>query len=145
MFENPFLAYTANLIWDEVKPLLEKGAKLKYKEIHRLRIDVDAKIDKILTCETLEERTAEAKRLIERGYLFANDLLSIQQEIEKRDKDIQERDEQLAKQREEIKSLRDKLNTDKKETKNSNIWNERVLSARRKKRKNNIIIRYTAI
>ena len=31
---------TANLIWDEVKPLLEKGAKLKYKEIHRLRIDV---------------------------------------------------------------------------------------------------------
>ena len=139
------MAYTANLIWDEVKPLLEKGAKLKYKEIHRLRIDVDAKIDKILTCETLEERTAEAKRLIERGYLFANDLLSIQQEIEKRDKDIQERDEQLAKQREEIKSLRDKLNTDKKETKNSNIWNERVLSARRKKRKNNIIIRYTAI
>ena len=95
-------------IFHEVKPLLEKGAKLKYKEIHRLRIDVDAKIDKILTCETLEERTAEAKRLIERGYLFANDLSSIQKEIEKRDKDIQEGNEQLAKEREEIKGLRDK-------------------------------------
>lgn len=78
------MAYTANLIWDEVKPLLDRGAKLKYAEIHRLRIDVDANIDKILTCETLEERTNEAKRLSERGYIFANDLLKIQQEIEKR-------------------------------------------------------------
>ena len=135
LFENPFLAYTANLIWDEVKPLLEKGAKLKYKEIHRLRIDVDAKIDKILTCETLEERTAEAKRLIERGYLFANDLLSIQQEIEKRDKDIQERDEQLAKQREEIKSLRDKLNTDKKETKKLQYMERAGIISKKKKKK----------
>ena len=108
---------------------------MAYKEIHRLKIDVDAKIDKILTCETLEERTAEAKRLIERGYLFANDLLSIQQEIEKRDKDIQERDEQLAKQREEIKSLRDKLNTDKKETKKLQYMERAGIISKKKKKK----------
>lgn len=117
LFENPFLAYTANLIWDEVKPLLDKGARFKYKEIHRLRIDVDANIDRILTCDTLEERTAEAKRLSERGYFFANDLLSIQKEIERRDKDIKERDQQLLKQEEEITRLKELIDTSHKETK----------------------------
>lgn len=133
LFENPFLAYTANLIWDEVKPLLDKGAKLKYAEIHRLRIDVDANIDKILTCDTLEERTNEAKRLSERGYIFANDLLNIQQEIEKKDRDIQEKDTQLTKQQEEIlylkKLLEEKMKKEKKQQ-----YIERTLSSSKKKK-----------
>lgn len=134
LFENPFLAYTANLIWDEVKPLLDKGAKLKYAEIHRLRIDADANIDKILTCETLEERTSEAKRLSERGYFFANDLLKIQQEIEKKDRDIQEKDTQLTKQQEEILYLKNLLeDKTKKEKKQQYI--ERTLSSSKKKKK----------
>lgn len=133
LFENPFLAYTANLIWDEVKPLLDKGAKLKYAEIHRLRIDVDANIDKILTCDTLEERTNEAKRLSERGYIFANDLLNIQQEIEKKDRDIQEKDTQLAKQQEEILHLK-KLLEEKMKKEKKQQYIERTLSSSKKKK-----------
>lgn len=133
LFENPFLAYTANLIWEEVKPLLDKGANLKYVEIHRLRIDVDANIDKILTCETLEERANEAKRLSERGYFFANDLLKIQQEIEKKDKDIQEKDTLLIKQEEEILHLKKLLEAKTKEAK-KHQYLERILPSSKKKK-----------
>lgn len=90
LFENPFLTYTAELIWTEVEPLLRAGAQLKYVEIHRLRIDVDARIDNILTCETFEEKVSEANRLKERGYLFASDLVEAQKIIEDKDKQIAE-------------------------------------------------------
>lgn len=115
LFDNPFLTYTANLIWNEVEPLLNNGVHLKYVEIHKLRIDVDVNIDKILTCETLEERKIEAKRLQERGYFFANDLLAAEEELEKKNKDIQERESIISSQAEEIRRLEELLKQQTKE------------------------------
>lgn len=115
LFENPFLTYTANLIWDEVEPLLNNGVRLKYVEIHKLRLDVDVNIDKILTCETVEERITEAKRLNDRGYFFANDLLAAEEELGKKNKDIQERENIISTQAEEIKRLKDLLESATKE------------------------------
>ena len=105
LFENPFLTYTAELIWPQVKPLLEAGAQLKYKDIHRLRIDVDANIDSILTCETLKDKAAEAQRLTERGYMFANDLLSAQKAIEDKEAQILDKENVIASLKEQISRL----------------------------------------
>lgn len=105
LFENPFLTYTAELIWPQVKPLLEAGAQLKYKDIHRLRIDVDANIDSILTCETLKDKAAEAQRLTERGYMFANDLLSAQKAIEEKEAQILDKENVIASLKEQISRL----------------------------------------
>lgn len=108
LFENPFLTYTAELLWPQIKPLLEAGAQLKYKDIHRLRIDVDANIDKILTCETQKEKVVEAQRLTERGYIFANDLLTAQKAIEAKDIQISEQESLIAALNERISRLESK-------------------------------------
>ncbi len=92
LFENPFLAYTANEVWNEVEPLLEEGAHIKYVDLRKLRLDVDAHIDRILTCKTQEERFAEAQRQTERGYLFAQDLVEANQTITSQQSIIKEKD-----------------------------------------------------
>lgn len=106
LFENPFLTYTAELLWPQIEPLLKAGVELKYKDIHRLRIDVDANIDKILTCETLKEKAVEAQRLINRGYTFASDLLAAQKAIEERDDQILRQETLIASLSEQISRLK---------------------------------------
>ena len=113
LFENPFLTYTAELIWPQVEPLLHAGAQLKYKDIHRLRIDVDANIDKILTCETLKEKAIEAQRLTERGYMFANDLLSAQKAIEEKEIQISDQKNIITSLKEQISRLQKANNENK--------------------------------
>ena len=115
LFENPFLTYTAELIWNEVAPLLNEGIHLKHVEIHKLRIDVDANIDRILTCETLEERAKEAERLSKRGYFFANDLLEVREELNQKDWELQERDTVILSQHQEIERLKAELNSKEQE------------------------------
>ena len=136
LFENPFLTYTAELLWPQVKPLLEAGAQLKYKEIHRLRIDVDANIDRILTCETLKEKVVEAQRLTERGYTFANDLLTAQKTIEAKDVQISEQENLIAALNDKISRL-EKANRENKIRVIRNITTTKTKQkSKRKKQKN---------
>lgn len=134
LFENPFLTYTAELLWPQVKPLLEAGAQLKYKDIHRLRIDVDANIDKILTCETLKERAFEARRLTERGYMFANDLFVAQKTIDEKDNIISKQESLIASLNERISRL-EKAKKEIKVRTNRNMVHPK--KKQRSKRKNN--------
>lgn len=82
LFDNPFLVYAAKQIWDQVDPLLKAGAKLKYAVLNKLRLDVDTRIDAILTSKTKEERYEVAKDLEEKGYDFVKVILEAQQEAE---------------------------------------------------------------
>lgn len=82
LFDNPFLVYAAKQIWDQVDPLLKAGAKLKYAVLNKLRLDVDTRIDAILTSKTKEERYEVAKDLEEKGYDFVKVIVEAQQEAE---------------------------------------------------------------
>ena len=54
LFDNPFLVYVADSIWETVDPLLKEGAIIRHKGFEKLRYDVDKSFDKLLTAETTE-------------------------------------------------------------------------------------------
>ena len=73
LFDNPYLVYTANEVWDKVEPLLNDGHVIKYKDYDVLKFDVDLSFDEWLTCEDSEQRAALAKKYTERGLSFLSD------------------------------------------------------------------------
>lgn len=113
LFDNPFLTYTAELIWGQVQPLLEAGAQLQYADINRLRHDVDVHLNNILTCTTLSSKAQEADRLQQKGYLFAQDFVQMHQHIQsqselldQKDKLLQEKDKIIAQLRSQLQQSR---------------------------------------
>lgn len=59
LFDNPFLAYVADSMWNEIDSLLQEGAYIKHKGFDRLRADVDKSFDKLMTKDvSIEERHA---------------------------------------------------------------------------------------
>lgn len=102
LFDNPFLTYTANLIWDKVEPLLEAGAMIKHKDYRKLRHDFETDFDKLLTSENYEEKVAEANRLSEKGYLFT-------QEMTQANKSKEESDEENRRLKLELEETKRKL------------------------------------
>lgn len=100
LFENPFLVYTSEQVWNEIQPLLDAGVKIKGKDIDRLRLDVDVKFDKILT-GTMQEKVEESKRLTERGYSFPKEMADLAVENEEKSKKIEE----LEKEIEQLKTV----------------------------------------
>ena len=133
LFENPFLAITANEIWKEIDPLIKNGALLKYVELRKLRLDVDAHIDRILTCQTQEERNLEAKRQTERGYLFARDLVYANQTIADQGKQIEEQNSTIQSKDEEIAHLKELLEKKEREAKKTG-YQYRVVTKKQNKR-----------
>ena len=136
LFENPFLVITANEVWKEVEPLLKNGARLKYAELRKIRSDVDAHIDRILTCNTPEERVIEAKRQEERGYLFTRDLVNANQTIADQGKMIEEQSNTIQNKDEEIARLKSLLEKKEKEAKKSD-YQYRVITRKNKGGKKN--------
>ncbi|MBQ0089381.1 MAG: hypothetical protein KBT27_08615 [Prevotellaceae bacterium] len=55
LFDNPFLAYVADSVWDEIEPLIKNGAEIKYKGFNKLRCDVEKKFDKLMTADMPED------------------------------------------------------------------------------------------
>lgn len=132
MIWYPFLAITANEIWKEIDPLIKNGAQLKYVELRKLRLDVDAHIDRILTCQTPEERNLEAKRQTERGYLFARDLVNANQTIAEQGKQIEEQNSTIQSKDEEIAHLKELLEKKEKEAKKTG-YQYRVVTKKQNK------------
>lgn len=75
LFDNPFLTYVADSVWNEIDDLLKKGAVIKHKGFDRLRADVDKQFDNLLTKdiseavrnETLKEFNVFLPDMIEAG------------------------------------------------------------------------------
>lgn len=116
LFENPFLAFVADNIWSDVEPLLKAGAPLKYADIHRLRMDVDAEIDRILTCQTIDEKITEAKRLEKREYLFAKDLLALEEQRKQATDEVMLKNREIDEKNREIARLKEELEIQKRQT-----------------------------
>ena len=100
------MAVTAARLKTTIGKLLEAGVDIKYADVERLRLDVDVCIDRILTCNTVDDRLNEAKRLNKRGYFFANDLVEANLENEKKTLQLKEKEEEVVQLREQIERLK---------------------------------------
>lgn len=108
LFENPFLTFVAQEVWGEIKPLLDAGASIKHQDLERLRIDSDARIDRILTCNSQEEKIQEAKRLLERGYFLGNDIAKLAEEKKLAEDDSLKKDKEIERLKAELKRLKNR-------------------------------------
>ena len=105
LFENPFLAFTADNIWEQIQPVIEAGATIYYQDIQQLRARVDERFDKLLTCKDETEREIVSKEYSRKGYLFPKDIARLSSEKERLQNENQEKDKTIAKQQKKIEEL----------------------------------------
>lgn len=72
LFENPFLVYAAQKVWNDVEPILKEGSlTLKFADLNRLRLDANVNLHKMLTADTIEEREWYADEYANKDYEVA--------------------------------------------------------------------------
>ena len=97
LFDNPFLAYVADNIWNEIDPLLKEGACIKHKGFDRLRADVDKSFDKLIT----EDVSTEERHAMLRSYdIYLPDMVDV---AEKREQEQRLENEKMKKEVEDLK------------------------------------------
>lgn len=89
LFDNPFLAYTAELIWDQVDPLIQAGAQIGHSDLVQLRAKYDLQINEILT-EDMAKRQKLAEKYYKEGILFAKDWHDLFEEKQKVNEELTE-------------------------------------------------------
>ena len=82
LFENPFLTYLANSMWDDIQALLNKGVILRYKELRQLRSDVNRVVHRIITSSESEED--KKLQLRERKFIFVEDIEQLQEQVQEK-------------------------------------------------------------
>lgn len=107
LFDNPFLAYTAELIWDQVEPLIQAGAQIGHSDFVQLRAKYDLQINEILT-EDMAKRQKLAEKYCKEGILFAKDWLELFEEKQKVKEELKETKGELQK----LKQDKNKLEKD---------------------------------
>lgn len=86
LFDNPFLVYVADGIWETIDPLLKKGASIRFKGFDKLKVDVDKDFDKVLTAEISETERRDA--LTDYGVYFPDMVDQGKQREEEQQKEI---------------------------------------------------------
>ena len=112
LFDNPFLTYTAELIWDQVEPVIKAGAQIGYSDFIQLREKYDLHINDILT-EDMAERQKLAEKYHKEGLLFAKDwhelfndtekTKEILEDVKKHNSIIEQRNEKLENENAKLK------------------------------------------
>ena len=93
LFDNPFLAYTAELIWDQVDPLIQAGAQIGHSDFIQLRAKYDLQINEILTAD-MAKRQKLAEKYYKEGILFAKDWHDLFEEKEQTKVELKETKEE---------------------------------------------------
>ena len=133
LFENPFLAYTADKVRKEIKPLLENNLELKYADYIKLREDTDLKLNELITDDG-EDNDKKIADLSERGYLFAKENKEKTFEIARLNKSLIEKEKENITKDDKIRELESKL---KKQNKKSEYMMDNRI---RKKKRNGIFM-----
>lgn len=118
LFDNPFLTYTANLIWDKVEPLIKAGAVLKHSDYRVLRRKYETNFDKLLTSENYDEKVTEAKRLADQGFLFTQEIVEAnisKEQSDKENKQLKKELEETRRKLEKSEQKRKKVEYEKKQ------------------------------
>ena len=108
LFENPFLAYTAEKVKTEIKPLLDNNLDLKYADYIKLREDSDLQLNELITKDG-EANEKIIEDLSERGYLFAKENKEKTLEIARLNKSLIEKESDNIKKDDKIRELQSKL------------------------------------
>ena len=103
LFENPFLVYAADQIWERIQPLIDNGAPIYYADIQQLKVDVNIRFDDMLTGEGKGFDIEKLKEMDKSGLLFPAEMLRITAENERLRRESEEKDAALAQQKEELK------------------------------------------
>lgn len=112
LFDNPFLSFTAEKVWTQIKPVIDNNIQLKYADLERLRIDVDTSFDRLLTSKCPTEIAQECKLIGDKGYTFSEALAKVSSEILDRDKIIEMQQNEIAKLQKENEALKGKKSSD---------------------------------
>lgn len=105
LFDNPFLAFTAEKMWSQIQPLIDRNIAIKHSDIERLRLDVDTDFEKILQLEDFGDITEAANELHLRGYSFGDELLDATNQLESKNDEIKKQAEIIASKDKQIKAL----------------------------------------
>lgn len=133
LFDNPYLVYTANEVWDKVEPLINDGHLIKYKDFDVLKFEVDLNFDEWLTCEDSDQREALARKYTERGLSFLSDYKEKVDTIEQLRQERSFDKQTISELKEEVTKTKEQL---KKERGRNHYERQRELGLRRDIRKN---------
>lgn len=122
LFDNPFLAYTAELIWDQVDPLIQAGAQIGHSDFIQLRAKYDLQINEILT-EDMAKRQKLAEKYYKEGILFAKDWHELFEEKQKVKVELEETKEEVQK----LKLDKNKLEKDNEKLKREQHYLKRLV------------------
>ena len=125
LFDNPFLAYVADNIWNDIDPLLKQGAFIKHKGFDRLRADVDKSFDKLMTKDISNDERNDVLRSYD---IYLPDMLEA---AEKREQEQKLENEKIKKEIEDLKKSLSKI----KAAKANNATKVTSVSHRNKKQK----------
>lgn len=93
LFENPFLVYTAEEIWNKIEPILKKGGFIYYADTNQLKSLVDVDFDEALRTDDPEERLIYYKKFTDLGFKFSEELTRLASQnnsLRKENKEIRE-------------------------------------------------------
>lgn len=113
LFENPFLVYAADQIWERIKPLIDNGALIYHADIQQLKANVEMRFDGLLTGDGNGFSFEKLKEISKEGLLFPSEILRLKEEVNKlrednaaKDKEIEQRDHEIKKKDDEIGRLK---------------------------------------
>lgn len=113
LFENPFLVYAADQIWERIKPLIESGAPIYYADIQQLKANVEMRFDGLLTGDGTGFSYEKLKEISKEGLIFPSEILKLKEENqqlvqqnEAKDRIIEQKDEEIKKSKNEIGRLK---------------------------------------
>ena len=70
LFDNPFMAYTAKIVADDIKTLLNSGVDIRGRKIVRMRFELSEEIQSMLTISNTEEYMTVYEEVKNKGYSF---------------------------------------------------------------------------
>lgn len=113
LFENPFLVYAADQIWERIKPLIDNGALIYHADIQQLKANVEMRFDGLLTGDGNGFSYEKLKEISKVGLLFPSEILRLKDEVNRlreenavKDRLIEQREEEIKKKKNEIGRLR---------------------------------------
>lgn len=119
LFENPFLSYLAQSMWDDIQVLLNKGNLLRFKELQQLRTDYRHQVHSILTSKASDDEIKQ--KLRDHNFVFIDDFESLKKEISEKDERIAKLEKAALDYEKRIKDL----NTQKARTGNQSVQRKR--------------------
>ena len=102
LFENPFLAYAADQVWERIKPLIDNGAFIRHAEIQQLKVNVEMRFDELLTGDGTGISIERLREISKDGLLFPAEIIRLEEENGRLKNELEKKNWELQQQKEEI-------------------------------------------